>query len=132
MRAHARNELLEKDGSSQVGANGSILRRRVQEAVAQFDHIYALLHPYRNGYLPTMKLSGKERDGARVRKHYDQPRTPYRRAEQAGVLVSAAAGVFTALLTRTGPLTLRRQIDAAIATLWTLRVKSPAALGQTA
>jgi len=31
MRAHARNELLEKDGSSQIGANGSILRRRVQE-----------------------------------------------------------------------------------------------------
>ena len=29
MRAHARNELLEKDGSSQIGADGSILRRRV-------------------------------------------------------------------------------------------------------
>jgi len=32
MRAHARNELLEKDGSSQIGADGSILRRRVHHA----------------------------------------------------------------------------------------------------
>jgi len=102
------------------------------EAVAQFDHIYALLHPYLNGYLPTMKLIGKERDGARVRKHYDQPRTPYRRAAQGGVLVPTAADTFAELLAQTGPLTLRRQIEAAIATLWTLRVKSPAALGQTA
>jgi len=102
------------------------------EAVAQLTRLYALLHPYLNGYLPTMKLIGKERDGARVRKHYDQPRTPYRRAAQGGVLVPAAADACTALLARTGPLTLRRQIDAAIATLWTRRVKSPAALGQTA
>ncbi len=36
MRAHARNELLEKDGSSQVGANGSILRRRVQRQLLVF------------------------------------------------------------------------------------------------
>jgi len=46
------------------------------EAVAQLTRLYALLHPYLNGYLPTMKLIGKERDGARVRKHDDQPRTP--------------------------------------------------------
>jgi len=102
------------------------------EAVAQLTRLYALLHPYLTGYLPTMKLSGKERDGARVRKHYDQPRTPYRRAEQGGVLVPTAADAFAALLARSGPLTLHRQIDAALAALWTLRVKSPAALGQTA
>jgi len=98
------------------------------EAVAQLNRLYALLHPYLNGYLPTMKLIGKDRGGARVRKHYDQPRTPYRRAEQGGVLVPPAADAFTALLAQSGPLTLRRQIDAAIATLWTLRVKGPAAL----
>jgi len=119
--------------------NGSVVRQLIgydrdegPEAVAQFNRLYALLHPYLNGYLPTMKLSGKERDGARVRKHYDQPRTPYRRAEQGGVLVPTAADAFAALLARSGPLTLRRQIDAAIAALWARRVKGPAALGQTA
>jgi len=98
------------------------------EAIAPFDHIDALLHPYRNGYLPTMKRIGKERDGARVRTHDDQPRTPYRRAAQGGVLVPTAADTCAELLAQTGPLTLRRQIEAAIATLWTRRVKSPAAL----
>jgi len=46
------------------------------EAVAQLNRLYAFLHPYLTGYLPTMKLIGKERAGARVRKQYDQPRTP--------------------------------------------------------
>jgi len=104
------------------------------DAVAHLNCLYALLHPYLTGYLPTMKLSGKERDGARVRKHDDQPRTPYRRAEQGGVLVPPAADAFAALLAQTGPLTLRRQIEAALAALWPLRVrvKGPTALGQTA
>jgi len=31
------------------------------EAVAQFNRLYALLYPYLTGYLPTMKLIGKER-----------------------------------------------------------------------
>src|SRR5437763_2463138 len=49
-------------------------------AVAQLNQIYDLLHVYVNGYLPVMKLVGKEREGARVRKRYDTPRTPYCRA----------------------------------------------------
>jgi len=102
------------------------------EATAQFNTIYALLHPYLNGHLPTMKLVGKERDGARVRKHYDAPRTPYRRAEQAGVLVPEAAVAFQALLAQTGPLTLRRQIDQALTRLWQLRIRPSASLAHTA
>lgn len=52
---------------------------------AQLNRIYALLHVYVNGYLPVIKLIGKEREGARAHKRYDQPRTPYRRAREAGV-----------------------------------------------
>ncbi len=66
---------------------------------------------------------GKERVGARVHKQYDTPRTPYRRADEAGVLDAPVAATFAALREHTGPLTLRRQIDAAIADLWERRVR---------
>jgi len=41
MRAHARYELLEKEGSCYLGADGSILRRRVQRTRHTFDHLLA-------------------------------------------------------------------------------------------
>ncbi len=93
------------------------------DAVTQLDHIYGLLHVYVNGYLPVMKLVGKERAGARVRKRYDTPRTPYRRADEAAVLDAPAATAFATLRDHTGPLALRHQIDAASADLWEHRVR---------
>jgi len=100
-------------------------------AVEALTHIYRLLHLYVNGYLPVMKLIGKEREGARVRKQYATPRTPYRRAGDAGVLDAEASATFAALREHTGPLTLRRQIDAAIAARWEQRVR-PTATRQSA
>ncbi len=101
-------------------------------AVEALNHIDRLLHLYVNGYLPVMKLIGKEREGARVRKQDATPRTPYHRAGEAGVLDAPAAAAFAALREHTGPLTLRRQIDAAIADLWTRRVIPSPALSRTA
>ena len=43
--------------------------------MAALEGVYDLLHVYVHGYLPVMKLGGKERDGARVRKHYAVPQT---------------------------------------------------------
>lgn len=52
------------------------------------NRVYVVLHPYLNGYLPTMKLIGKQRDGARVHKQYDVPQTPYRRVLASELAVS--------------------------------------------
>ena len=88
------------------------------EAVAALERVYELLPVYVNGYLPVMKLVGKEREGARVRKRYAVPQTPYRRAQAAGVLRPDAQQGFTAQLAARGPLHLRRQRDAALAQVW--------------
>jgi hypothetical protein len=113
--------------------NWSVVRQLVgydryegTEAVAALEAVYALLHVYVNAYLPVMKLVGKERAGARVRKRYDTPQTPYRRAEAAGVLWPDAQAAFAAHLAATGPLRLRRQIDAALAQVWARRVGAAA------
>lgn len=91
-----------------------------EAACAQLNRIYALLHVYVNGYLPVMKLIGKERDGAMVRKQYDQAKTPYRRALEAA-------------LTERGPLALRRQIEREVNRLWDLAAngKKPVAAAAT-
>ena len=91
------------------------------EACMQLNRIYQLVRIWVHGYLPVMKLIGKDRAGARVRKRYDTPTTPYRRALAAGVLEADAQAAFEALLAPNGPFGLRHQIDRELERLWRLR-----------
>lgn len=66
--------------------NWSIVRRFVgygryenDEACQCLNDLYAVLHDYVNYFMPSMKLIEKRRDGARVRKRYDTPQTPFQR-----------------------------------------------------
>ena len=65
---------------------------------------------------------GQEREGAKVRKKYDVPQTPYRRAEAAGLMQGEGKAHFEDLLAQLGPLGLRRQLEAELERLWALRV----------
>ncbi len=74
------------DGCFVEQKNYSVVRRAVgyarYEGVAQLrllNELYAQLRLYTNFFQPVMKLRSKERDGARVKKTYDRPRTPYQR-----------------------------------------------------
>ncbi len=66
--------------------NGSIVRRFIGYERYEGDHswrildsLYRLLRLYVNFFQPSMKLTAKERDGARVYKKYDRALTPYQR-----------------------------------------------------
>lgn len=113
--------------------NWSVVRRLVgydryegPAAQAHLERVYELVRPYVNAFQPVMKLVGKEREGATVRKRYDTPQTPYRRALGAGVLTEVAREVWDQVVTTQGPLGLRRRLDTALERLWALRVGSPA------
>jgi len=67
-----------------------------------------------------MKLVGKERDGSKVRKKYDEPRTPFERAIEAGAVGGEVRAAFEAALSERGPLALKRRMDAEIERLWRL------------
>ena len=69
---------------------------------------------HRNGWLPVMKLVSKEREGAKVRKRYDTPRTPYRRAREAQAMGGEARRGFERQLGERGPLALKRRLDAEV------------------
>jgi hypothetical protein len=99
------------------------------EGEAAVERLRAIYNPSRiwsNGYLPMMKLVGKERDGARVRKRYDEPKTPHRRVLEAGVAAQASLLSFEQLLTELGPLGLKRRLDTERERLWALSVRAAA------
>jgi hypothetical protein len=91
-------------------------------ALTQMRRVYELVRLEVNGFLPVMKLVGKEREGAKVRKKYDVPKTPYRRAEAAGVMQEGTKARFEGLRGQWGPLALRRCLEAELERLWALRV----------
>lgn len=108
--------------------NWSVVRQEVgydryesAAALAQLRRVYELARVQINLVLPVMKLVGKEREGAKVRKRYDQPQTPYQRAVAAGVVAAATQAELQAVLAGQGPLSRRRALDAALAQLWRLR-----------
>jgi len=66
--------------------NWSVVRRCVgygryegERACQLLNDLYEVLRDYNNFFLPTMKLLEKTRDGTRVQRRYEQPKTPYQR-----------------------------------------------------
>lgn len=101
--------------------NGGVIRRWVgydryssKAAFALLRRLYAALRPYVNCFQPVQKLVHKERDGARVRKTYDAPRTPYQRLLASGVLSPEQDARLRAQYQALNPAALRREIDACL------------------
>lgn len=74
------------DGCFVEQKNYSVVRRAVgyarYDSAAQLhllNELYGHLRLYTNYFQPVMKLLSKERNGARVKKKYDEPKTPYQR-----------------------------------------------------
>ncbi|OPZ44874.1 MAG: hypothetical protein BWY94_01596 [Actinobacteria bacterium ADurb.BinA094] len=63
-----------------------------------------------NYFLPSAKLRSKERVGAKVRKRYDAPQTPYRRLIALGALDKKTAARLGAEYLALNPAELRRRL----------------------
>lgn len=108
--------------------NWSVVRQRLgydryesEAALAQLNAIYGLLRIWTNHWQPVLKLIGKERHGAKVIKHHDTARTPYRRVLDAGILTDAARAALESEHASWGPAGLRQTLDEAVQELWPLR-----------
>ena len=69
---------------------------------------------FHNHFCPSMKLLEKRRDGARIIKRHDAPKTPYQRLLESGTLNAAAQARLTREHERLNPFALKRQIDCAL------------------
>jgi hypothetical protein len=75
---------------------------------------------FQNLFLPSVKLRGKERVGARGRRRYDAPRTPLDRVHASPPHDRAKVAALLALRQRLDPFALAQTIDRKIERLYAL------------
>lgn len=82
------------------------------DLVPLMNEIYARYWcPLQNFFFPSMKLLRKTRIGARIRKEYDQPRTPYQRLMESGALTEEQKERLTALKKSLNPFLLQAELE---------------------
>lgn len=74
------------------------------------NQLYAQLRLYSNFFQPVMKLIGKQRTGAKVKKTYDRPRTPYQRLLDSTTLSASVKKQLRAHYAGLNPAELKRNI----------------------
>ncbi len=82
--------------------------------------LYPLLDLQLNFFRPLRKLGSKERQGARVTKRYDEPRTPYQRLVASGLLSPEEQARIDKRLEALNPAELQRRIEKLLRDLWRL------------
>ena len=97
--------------------NWSVVRRTV--GYARFDTpqhgellngLYRFLRDYNNFFMPSMKLVEKIRHGAKVRKRYDNPQTPFQRVLQSSAIAQVIKERLRRYYEGLNPAALHRQI----------------------
>ena len=83
--------------------------------------MYDALRLWTNHWQPVMKLIGKERVGAKLRKRYDVARTPYQRLRESRDLSLPRRQRLEAEHAHLAPVALKQQLDAAVMQLERLR-----------
>lgn len=99
--------------------NGSITRKFLGYTRIDTEEQIALAHQlvtgplrlYVNFFQPSMQLQRKDRVGARYRRIYDQPKTPYQRVLEHPDVTDDVKSKLTELYETLNPLLLKQQID---------------------
>jgi hypothetical protein len=94
-----------------------------QAACDALNQLYATMHLYDNFFQPVMVLVGKERNGAKVKKHYDEPKTPYQRILDSPEVSEEDKQRLRQLYPTLNPAALLRQIQAQQEAVWKLAFK---------
>ena len=119
------------DGCHVEQKNWHLVRRNIgygrYEGVAVvhvMNEYYALLRLYTNFFMPHMKLISKQRTGARVRKQYDTPMTPYKRLLADGNISDDAKTKLTQTYMSLNPAALKHDMMKLLDTLLLMVVPS--------
>ena len=74
--------------------------------------LYRKLAEFQNFFQPVMKLKEKVREGGKVHRVYDEPKTPYQRLREAGVLTRKQGAELESRYEALNPAKLHREIEA--------------------
>jgi hypothetical protein len=107
--------------------NWSVVRRllgyaryETEAELTLLQRVYRWLRLWTNHWQPVLKLTGKQREGAKVRKQYDTAQTPYRRVLAGDELAPDARARLAQEHAAHGPTTVWKEVEAARAALWRL------------
>jgi hypothetical protein len=80
--------------------------------LAVLNELYEKLRLYKNFFLPSLKLKEKIREGGKIRRKYEEPRTPYRRILESKQIPAAAKQRLKAQYASLSVAQLHREIEA--------------------
>ena len=103
---------MEQKNWTVVRKNVGYARFDTPEELIVLNELYSVLRELTNYFMPSAKLISKERDGAKVRKRYDTPTTPYDRVLASPDVPDAAKKRLLRRYERLNPAALRRRIIA--------------------
>lgn len=80
-RPYRKNDQAYVEQKNNTHVRGVFGYERIDERhlVSRMNEIYKLWNQLQNFFIPTMKCIEKRRDGAKIKKKYDKPKTPYQR-----------------------------------------------------
>lgn len=114
------NRFVEQKNDSLVRAYFGTARLDTPAQCAALNALYDQMWRYYNLFQPVLHLAQKEVIDGRLKRHWDQAKTPYQRLLQTGVLADETAGRLATLSAQTNPRQLRHAIHEAIPQLWEL------------
>ena len=92
-------------------------RYETQKQVDQLNGVYAVARLYVNFFKPVMKLKAKRRVGSKVKKIYDEPKTPYQRLLECSTLSPAEKAKLKAVYAGLSLSKVKAELDRRLAAL---------------
>ena len=88
--------------------------------------LYEVVRRYVNFFQPSMKVVSKERGASRIKKKYDQAKTPSQRVLESEHVTDEAKATLRQQYATLNPVVLLRQMQRLQAVFWKLAVGEPA------
>lgn len=111
---------VEQKNYSVVRRTVGYLRYDTEEELKTLNQLYRILRLYANFFQPVMKLKQKMRIGSKVKKTYDEARTPYQRLLESPYLEEESKQRLREQYSQLNPAALKRKITKLQKKLWQL------------
>ncbi|MCO5143250.1 MAG: integrase [Oligoflexia bacterium] len=112
-RPYRKNDQAYVEQKNHTHVRGLLGYERVDERslVNKMNEIYKLWNQLQNFFIPSMKCMEKKRDGAKIIKKYDKPKTPYQRILDSADVKEEAKEKLRATYALLNPFELSKEID---------------------
>jgi len=112
-RPYRKNDqcFVEQKNNSHVRGLFGYERIDERSLVEKMNQTYKIWNELQNFFIPTMKCIEKKRDGARIVKKYDEPKTPYQRILESADVTLEAKEKLKKTYERLNPFELSRELE---------------------